>query len=100
MTTHPAIPTVRITPPRRVNDRVTAPVHPEATVMDMPRAEAEYVRRTVEERGRRLMRLWVQEARGFLKGFPIVSRQHGGELPHGMGVVGSSCGGFAASRAT
>src|SRR5207247_9558465 len=95
MTTHPAIPTVRITPPRRVNDRVTAPVHPEATVMDMPSAEAEYVLRTVEERGIRFIRLWFTDVLGFLKSFTITSQKLEGAFADGMGFDGSSIEGLS-----
>src|SRR5436190_9019360 len=95
MTTHPAIPTVRITPPRRVNDRVTAPVHPEATVMDMPSAEAEYVLRTVEERGIRFIRLWFTDVLGFLKSITITSQELAGAFADGVGFDGSSIEGFS-----
>src|SRR6476620_3129307 len=94
MTTQPAIPTVRIPPPRRVNDRVTAPVHPEATVMAMPSAEAEYVLRTVEERGIRFVRLWFTDVLGFLKSFTITSQELEGPLLEGRGSDGSSIGAF------
>jgi glutamine synthetase len=39
--------------------------------MAMPSAEAEYVLRTVEERGIRFIRLWFTEVLGFLMSFTI-----------------------------
>src|SRR6266550_3365889 len=95
MTTHPTIPTVRIPPPHRVNDRVTVPAPPEATVMDMPSAEAEYVLRTVEERGIRFVRLWFTDVLGFLKSFTITSQELEGAFADGMGFDGSSIEGFS-----
>jgi glutamine synthetase len=58
-------------------------------------AEAEYVLRTVEERGIRFMRLWFTDVLGFLKSFTITSQELEGALTEGMGFDGSSVDGFA-----
>ena len=38
-------------------------------------AEAEYVLRTIEERGIRFVRLWFTDVLGFLKSFTITSQE-------------------------
>ena len=51
---------------RRVNARVTAATHSAASLVRVsPSAEAEYVLRTVEERGIRFVRLWFTDVLGF-----------------------------------
>src|SRR6266550_573819 len=52
--------------------------------MDMPSAEAEYVLRTVEERGIRFVRLWFTDVLGFLKSFTITSQELEGAFADGM----------------
>ncbi len=58
-------------------------------------AEAEYVLRTVEERGIRFVRLWFTDVLGFLKSFTITSQELEGAFAEGMGFDGSSIEGFA-----
>ena len=58
-------------------------------------AEAEYVLRTIEERGIRFVRLWFTDVLGFLKAFAITSQELEGALTEGMGFDGSSIEGFA-----
>ncbi|MGQ0670525.1 MAG: glutamine synthetase beta-grasp domain-containing protein, partial [Actinomycetota bacterium] len=58
-------------------------------------AEAEYVLRTIEERGVRFIRLWFTDVLGFLKSFTITSQELEGALTEGMGFDGSSIEGFA-----
>ncbi len=58
-------------------------------------AEAEYVLRTVEERGIRFIRLWFTDVLGFLKSFTITSQELEGAFTEGMGFDGSSIEGFS-----
>ena len=58
-------------------------------------AEAEYVLRTVEERGIRFIRLWFTDVLGFLKSVTITSQELEGALAEGMGFDGSSIDGFS-----
>jgi glutamine synthetase len=58
-------------------------------------AEAEYVLRTVEERGIRFVRLWFTDVLGFLKAFTITSQELEGAFTEGMGFDGSSIEGFS-----
>ena len=58
-------------------------------------AEADYVLRTIEERGIRFIRLWFTDVLGFLKAFTITSQELEGALTEGMGFDGSSIDGFA-----
>ena len=58
-------------------------------------AEAEYVLRTVEERGIRFIRLWFTDVLGFLKSFTITSQELEGAFAEGMGFDGSSIEGFS-----
>jgi glutamine synthetase len=58
-------------------------------------AEAEYVLRTVEERGIRFIRLWFADVLGFLKSFTITSQELEGAFAEGMGFDGSSIEGFS-----
>ena len=57
-------------------------------------AEAEYVLRTIEERGIRFVRLWFTDVLGFLKSFTITSQELEGAFAEGMGFDGSSIEGF------
>jgi glutamine synthetase len=58
-------------------------------------AEAEYVLKTIEERGIRFVRLWFTDVLGFLKAFTITSQELEGALTEGMGFDGSSIDGFS-----
>ena len=62
--------------------------------MPLP-AEAEYVLKTVEERGIRFVRLWFTDVLGFLKAFTITSQELEGAFTDGMGFDGSSIEGFS-----
>jgi glutamine synthetase len=57
--------------------------------------EAEYVLRTVEERGIRFIRLWFTDVLGFLKSFAITPQELEGAFAEGMGFDGSSIEGFS-----
>ena len=57
--------------------------------------EAEYVLRTIEERGIRYLRLWFTDVLGFLKSFTITSQELEGAFAEGMGFDGSSIDGFS-----
>jgi glutamine synthetase len=57
--------------------------------------EAEYVLRTVEERGIRFIRLWFTDVLGFLKSFAITPSELETAFTEGMGFDGSSIEGFA-----
>ena len=58
-------------------------------------AEADYVLRTIEERGIRFVRLWFTDVLGFLKSFTITSQELEGAFTEGMGFDGSSIEGFS-----
>jgi glutamine synthetase len=58
-------------------------------------AEADYVLRTIEERGIRFVRLWFTDVLGFLKAFTITSQELEGAFAEGMGFDGSSIEGFS-----
>jgi glutamine synthetase len=58
-------------------------------------AEAEYVLRSIEERGIRFVRLWFTDVLGFLKSFTITSQELEGAFGEGMGFDGSSIEGFS-----
>src|SRR2546425_5543819 len=58
-------------------------------------AEAEFVLRTIEERGIRFVHLWFTDVLGFLKSFTITSQELEGALAEGMGFDGSSIDGFS-----
>jgi glutamine synthetase len=58
-------------------------------------AEAEYVLKTIEERGIRFVRLWFTDVLGFLKSFTITSQELEGAFLDGMGFDGSSIDGFS-----
>lgn len=55
----------------------------------------EYVLRTVEERGIRLIRLWFTDVLGFLKSFAITPAELPTALEEGLGFDGSSIDGFS-----
>jgi glutamine synthetase len=57
--------------------------------------EAEFVLRTVEERGVRFIRLWFTDVLGFLKSFAITPAELETAFSEGMGFDGSSIEGFA-----
>jgi glutamine synthetase len=57
--------------------------------------EAEYVLRTVEERGIRFIRLWFTDVLGTLKSFAITPQELEGAFTEGMGFDGSSIEGFS-----
>ena len=57
--------------------------------------EADYVLRTIEERGIRFIRLWFTDVLGFLKSFTITSQELEGAFAEGMGFDGSSIEGFS-----
>jgi glutamine synthetase len=57
--------------------------------------EAEYVLRTVEERGIRFIRLWFTDVLGFLKSFAITPQELEGAFAEGLGFDGSSIDGFS-----
>jgi glutamine synthetase len=56
--------------------------------------EAQYVLRTVDERGIRFVRLWFTDVLGFLKAFTITAQELEGAFTEGMGFDGSSIEGF------
>src|SRR2546427_10084784 len=58
-------------------------------------SEAEFVLRTVEDRGIRFIRLWFTAVRGFLKSVAITPQELEGAFAEGMGFDGSSIEGFA-----
>ncbi|HEY3023984.1 MAG TPA: glutamine synthetase family protein, partial [Actinomycetota bacterium] len=58
-------------------------------------AEAEYVLRTIEERGIRFVRLWFTDVLGFLKAFTITSQELDAAFSEGLGFDGSSIDGFS-----
>src|SRR6266487_4252315 len=60
-----------------------------------PSKEAEYVLRTVEERGIRFIRLWFTDVLGFLKSFAITPQELEGAFLEGMGFDGSSIEGYS-----
>src|SRR5438094_6895620 len=57
--------------------------------------EAEYVLRTVEERGIEFIRLWFTDVLGTLKSFAITPQELEGAFAEGMGFDGSSIDGFS-----
>ncbi len=57
--------------------------------------EAEFVLRTVEDRGIQFIRLWFTDVLGILKSFAITPQELEGALTEGMGFDGSSIEGFA-----
>jgi glutamine synthetase len=57
--------------------------------------EAEFVLRTVEERGIKFIRLWFTDVLGFLKSFAITPAELETAFAEGMGFDGSSIEGFA-----
>jgi glutamine synthetase len=57
--------------------------------------EAEYVLRTVEERGIRFIRLWFTDVLGFLKSIAVTVQELEGAFAEGVGFDGSAIEGFA-----
>ncbi len=57
--------------------------------------EAEYVLKTVEERGVKFIRLWFTDVLGFLKSIAITSQELEGAFIEGMGFDGSAIEGFS-----
>ncbi len=57
--------------------------------------EAEFVMRTVEERGIKFIRLWFTDVLGTLKSFAITPQELEGAFAEGMGFDGSSIEGFS-----
>ena len=57
--------------------------------------EAEFVLRTVEERGIKFIRLWFTDVLGFLKSIAITSQELETSLIEGIGFDGSAIEGFA-----
>jgi glutamine synthetase len=57
--------------------------------------EAEYVLKTVEERGVKFIRLWFTDVLGFLKSIAITSQELEGAFTEGMGFDGSAIEGFS-----
>jgi glutamine synthetase len=57
--------------------------------------EAEYVLKTVEERGIKFIRLWFTDVLGFLKSFAITPQELEGACLEGMGFDGSSIEGYS-----
>ncbi len=57
--------------------------------------EAEYVLRTVEERGIKFIRLWFTDVLGTLKSFAITPAELEGAFAEGMGFDGSSIEGYS-----
>src|SRR5581483_8006521 len=85
------------TPAPRVNDGVTvrAPSGASLGSSVSPSAEAEYVLRTVEERGVRFVRLWFTDVLGFLKDVEITPAELEGALEEGMTFDGSAIEGYS-----
>jgi glutamine synthetase len=63
--------------------------------MDSTERQREYVLRTVEERGVRMVRLWFTDVLGQLKSFAISSVELEGAFDEGMRFDGSSIDGFS-----
>jgi glutamine synthetase len=57
--------------------------------------DAEFVLRTVEERGIKFIRLWFTDVLGYLKSFAITTQELEGAFTEGMGFDGSSIEGFS-----
>ena len=57
--------------------------------------QQEYVLRTVEERGIRLVWLWFTDVLGFLKSFAVTSEELDQAFDEGIGFDGSAIEGFA-----
>ena len=77
---------------RRRNRGVAVDTYGERVALS---AEADYVLRTIEERGIRFIRLWFTDVLGFLKSFTITSQELEGAFTEGMGFDGSSIEGFS-----
>ncbi|MGH2818869.1 MAG: glutamine synthetase beta-grasp domain-containing protein, partial [Actinomycetota bacterium] len=57
--------------------------------------QQDYVLRTVEERGIRLVWLWFTDVLGFLKSFAVTSEELEQAFAEGIGFDGSAIEGFA-----
>jgi glutamine synthetase len=68
---------------------------PNIAVMDSSERQREYVLRTVEERGVRMIRLWFTDVLGQLKSFAISPVELEGAFEEGMRFDGSSIDGFS-----
>jgi glutamine synthetase len=68
---------------------------PNISVMDSSERQREYVLRTVEERGVRMIRLWFTDVLGQLKSFAISPVELEGAFEEGMRFDGSSIDGFS-----
>ena len=68
---------------------------PNIPVMDSSERQREYVLRTVEERGVRMVRLWFTDVLGQLKSFAISPVELEGAFEEGMRFDGSSIDGFS-----
>jgi glutamine synthetase len=68
---------------------------PNIPVMDSSDRQREYVLRTVEERGVRMIRLWFTDVLGQLKSFAISPVELEGAFEEGMRFDGSSIDGFS-----
>ena len=79
-------------PPLSFSPRSTTGKTEEMTVLDQQR---DYVLRTVEERGVRLIRLWFTDVLGNLKSFAISPMELENALEDGMTFDGSSIDGFS-----
>jgi glutamine synthetase len=71
------------------------PDRPNIPVMDSSERQREYVLRTVEERGVRMVRLWFTDVLGQLKSFAISPVELEGAFEEGMRFDGSSIDGFS-----
>ncbi len=68
---------------------------PNISAMDSSERQREYVLRTVEERGVRMIRLWFTDVLGQLKSFAISPVELEGAFEEGMRFDGSSIDGFS-----
>ena len=59
-----------------------------------PKKDADYVLKTVEERGIRFVRFWFTDVLGFLKSFAVTDTELETAFEEGMGFDGSSIEGF------
>src|SRR5437879_6342396 len=57
--------------------------------------EADYVLKTVEDRGIRFVRLWFTDVLGFLKSITITAQELEGAFADGLGFDGSAIEGFS-----
>ena len=62
--------------------------------------QQDYVLRTIEERGIRLVWLWFTDVLGFLKSFAVTSEELEQAFDEGIGFDGSAIEGFARDQET